>query len=229
MGDVGGLILVITGTRHEAAALKGEKGFALVAGGGDAAGLRVQLDALLTQNKAGLRGIISFGMAGALKPGLAIGDWIVARRLFGAVDTVCDPDWAAAFAGALPGARTGCIYADGRMISDPAEKSALGTHHDADAADMESHVAAAFAAEHGLPFAIIRCISDRADHALPPAIRAAMRPDGALNIKAILTALLRQPAQIPKLILTLIYFAKAMAALRRGAWNIAALLRAPED
>ena len=35
---------------------------------------------------------------------------------------------------------------------------------------MESHVAAAFAAEHGLPFAALRVISDAADRALPRAV-----------------------------------------------------------
>ena len=67
---------------------------------------------------------------------------------------------------------------------------------------MESHIAARAAAEAGLPFAIVRCISDEAGHALPPAIAVAMRPDGGLALGAILKSIIRNPGQVPDLLRT---------------------------
>jgi nucleoside phosphorylase len=60
-----------------------------------------------------------------------------------------------------------------------AGKRALRAETGALAVDMESHVAARVAARRGLPFAVVRVISDSADEALPPAAQIGMKPDGA--------------------------------------------------
>ena len=140
-----GHVVVATGFNREVACIRGLAGVVPVAGGGDPVGLRVRLE----HAAAGAVGIVSFGMTGALVDGLAIGDWVVADRLWGAIDLACDPAWTAALAAALPGARIGGFYADGRMIDTVAEKLALGERHGALAVDMESHIAGAVAAEHG--------------------------------------------------------------------------------
>ena len=172
-----GHVVVATGFNREVACVSGLAGVVPVAGGGDPVGLRVRLE----RAAAGAAGIVSFGMTGALVDGLAIGDWVVADRLWGAVDLACDPAWTRALAAALPGARIGGFYADGRMIDTVAEKLALGERHGALAVDMESHIAGAVAAERGLPFAIVRCVSDGARHLLPHAITVSMRPDGGVD------------------------------------------------
>lgn len=204
-------ILVATGTKREAAVLK-QSGLTIIPGGGDAARLRGQLSAAAP----GAIGILSFGFAGALADSLKIADWVVGSRLTGTVEAECDPHWSAALAAAIPGARTGTIYADGRLISDMAEKRAIGARHSAIAVDMESHIAARVAAEHGRPFAIIRCISDEARHPLPPAIAVAMRPDGGVDGLAMLRSLVTEPGQVPQLIRTMRGFMQAMAALKQG-------------
>ena len=51
-------------------------------------------------------------------------------------------------------------------------KAALRSETGAAAVDMESHIAAAYAAEAGLPFAALRVISDPASRALPALARA---------------------------------------------------------
>ena len=79
-------------------------------------------------------------------------------------------------------------------------KAALHARTGAVAVDMESHVAAAYAAEHGIPFAAIRAVCDPAERSLPPWIGAALRPDGGTDIPAILRHLLAQPADIAQLI-----------------------------
>ena len=149
-------VVVATGFNREVATLR-QSGIVVVAGGGDPVGLRARLE----QAAAGAAGIVSYGMTGALVDGLQIGDWIVGDRLSGAIDLECDTAWAAALLAMLPGARSGGFYADGRMIDTVAEKLALGERHGAIAVDMESHVAGAVAAERGLPFAIVRCVSGR--------------------------------------------------------------------
>ena len=193
----------------------GAAGLRIIPGGGNAERLAERL----AREADGADGIISFGMAGALNPSLKLGDWVIGERLSGSFAAVCDPRWAAALAKCLPGARLGACHADGRLIADPAEKRALG-EGGALAADMESHIAARAAAEAGLPFAIVRCISDEAGHALPPAIAVAMRPDGGLALGAILKSIIRNPSQVPDLLRTSGNFKHAYAALRQGAQQI---------
>ena len=207
-------ILVATGTQREAATLRASD-VIVIAGGGAAARLRAQLEAAAPRAAA----ILSYGMCGALAADLAIGDWVVGDRLTGGSEAGCDPAWRDALAGVL-GARAGVIHADGRMIDDVAEKAALA-RGGAIAVDMESHVAAEVAAAHGLPFGIVRCVSDRADQALPPAIRVAMRPDGGLAVGSMLASLAARPGQAAHLVGTLAGFARAMRALSAGGRALA--------
>ncbi len=208
-------ILVATGVKREAATLR-QPGLVVIPGGGDPIGLRAKLEAAAE----GARGIVSFGMAGALADGLAIGDWVIGDRLCGTVEASCDLAWAAALAAQLPGARIGGVYADGRMIGTATEKLSIGAAQEALAVDMESHIAAAVAAEYGLPFAIVRCISDIARHEMPPAITVAMRADGGVDVAAVLRSLVTRPGQVPDMIATVAGFAWAMGTLKRGAVRI---------
>ena len=207
--------VVATGTKREAAVLRG-RGWIVIPGGGDAAGLERRLRAAAE----GASGILSFGMAGALTDELAVGDWIVGTRVTGAVEATCDAAWRDALAAALPGARVGAVFADGRLIADAAEKRVLWERDAALAVDMESHVAAACAAERGLPFAIARCVSDAARDDLPDAITVAMRADGGLDAAAMLGSLMRRPGQIGRLVGMGWTFARAMRALKAGAGQI---------
>jgi nucleoside phosphorylase len=215
-------VVVATGFTHEVRTLR-QPGVVVVAGGGDAVGLRRNLELAA----AGAAGIASYGMAGALADGLAIGDWVVADRLSGAIEVACDPAWRDALAARLPNARVGGFFADGRMIDTVAEKLALGERHDALAVDMESHVAAAVATERGLPFAIVRCVSDGARHLLPHAITVSMRPDGGVDARAMLRSLARRPGQVADVARTTAGFARAMRELKRGAALLGTRLALP--
>ena len=215
-------VVVATGFNREVATLR-QPGVVVVAGGGDPIALRTRIE----QAAAGASGIASYGMTGALVDGLHVGDWVVGDRLAGAIDIDCDPEWAAALVARLPGARLGGFFADGRMIDTVAEKLALGERHNAWAVDMESHVAGAVAAERGLPFAIVRCVSDGARHLLPHAITVSMRPDGGVDAKAMLRSLASRPAQAADVARTAAGFAKAMRALERGAARLGPRLALP--
>jgi adenosylhomocysteine nucleosidase len=81
-------------------------------------------------------------------------------------------------------------------VMSPGEKRALRTATGALAVDMESHVAAAFAARHGLPFAAVRVICDPAHRALPDLVATALRPDGELCLSSMIRSLCQRPLQL---------------------------------
>ncbi|MFC7736967.1 hopanoid-associated phosphorylase [Roseomonas sp. GCM10028921] len=204
VGAASAPVLLATGLLREARILAGP-GVTVVAGGGDHARLEAALDRLAP----GARGILSMGIAGALAPGLRPGDWVVA-------DNGTDPGWVARLAALLPGARSGPILGVEAMVAEAAEKAALHRATGALAVDMESHVAARVARLHNLPFAAARAISDAADRTLPPAARVGMRPDGGMDLPAVLSALARDPRQIPALIRTGWEAERGFRALLRG-------------
>lgn len=115
----------------------------------------------------------------------------------------------------LPEATVGTILGADAIIASVAEKRDLFARTGAIAVDMESHIAARVAARHGLPFAIIRTISDSADQALPPAALVGMKPDGGMALGAVLASLARRPTQLPALITTGRSAGLAFAALGR--------------
>jgi adenosylhomocysteine nucleosidase len=204
-----GHVLVATGFNREAK-IVAQPGVVVVPGGGVEADLEAKLEA---QAKEAI-GIVSFGLTGALRDGLDIGDWVVATRLTGAIDLATDPAWRDSALARLSGSRAGIAFADGRMIDSVAGKRGLGAQ--ADIVDMESHIAAKVAQRHNLPFAVIRCVSDRVDHMLPHAITVSMRPGGAIDAMAMLGSVLRRPGQLPDLFATVRHAGKAFRALSRG-------------
>jgi adenosylhomocysteine nucleosidase len=128
---------------------------------------------------------------------------------------ICDPSWSAALTERL-GARAGPMLASDLMIADAAAKRAAYAATGALAVDMESHVAAAVAARHSLPFAVARVVSDAADRSLPKAAQAGMAADGSMDIAAVLGALARDPRQLPALIRVGGEAETAFRALGRG-------------
>ena len=193
MGHV--TLLVATGLRREARLMAG-RGIIVIAGGGDADRLERELDILAGSATA----LLSSGVAGALAPDLEVGDVVIGSTCFG-VDTTPSA-FASQLARWLPEARLGPIAAGDRPAATADEKQLLYARTSALAVDMESHVAARVAARHGLPFAALRVISDRADESLPPAALAGMQPDGRVAIGPVIAALAINPGQLPSLVRT---------------------------
>jgi adenosylhomocysteine nucleosidase len=161
---------------------------------------------LRTALAAGANGVISIGIGGALAPGLNVGDAVIGDAVIG--DAVIgagerretDSAWTARLAAALPQALVAPIWGAEAMVLDAREKARLYAAAGAAVVDMESQVVARLASEHGLPFAVLRVISDTARTDLPPAVLAGMRPDGGMNLAGVLGALARRPQQLPALI-----------------------------
>ena len=203
-------LLAVVGLKREAA-LVGGPSVVSVAGGGDAAALRARLE---TQARTqAFRALISVGLGGALSPALDVGEWVIADRIVANCQThPTDTRLTHELQRALPGSMTGPIAASNVIVADASAKAALHAATGALAVDMESGVAAEFAAANGLPFAALRVISDAADRALPRAAQAGMSKDGGLDILAVLWELAKDPRQLPALIRT---GREAEAAFRR--------------
>ena len=197
-------ILAVTGLTREAE-IAGTTGVIAVAGGGDGAGLAKKLEAL----HGDITGVISIGLGGGLSPLLKVGDVVVGERISfdgplgqGSKIWDCDEAWRVRLMARLPQAHQGVLAGSDVILGDPQTKVALYARTGALAVDMESHIAARFAAARGLPFAALRVISDDARHVLPPAALVAMKPDGGIALGRVLWSLVKNPAQLPALIRT---------------------------
>ena len=204
-------IIAVCGLTREARIAGGE-GVIAVAGGGDASGLAKKLDAL----HGDITGVISISLAGALSPHLKVGDVVIADRILAPEETFpCDNLWRVALAARLKGAHQGALVGSDAMVPDAASKTALFDTSGALAVDMESQVAARFAAGRGVKLAGLRVISDDASHVLPPAALVAMTPDGGIALSRVLWSVVKNPLQIPALIRTGRTSSKAFAELLR--------------
>ncbi len=229
------MILVATGMKREAKVLARD-GVTVIVAGTDHDRFEAELEAGVA---AGATAILSVGLAGALAPRLALGDWVVGtlsptameRREWSVgasrprdVRPVTEPTarkdastgWISRIAALLPGAVVGRIHADGTMIVTAAQKESLHFSTRALACDMESHIAARVAQRHGLPFVVARVVSDAADRSMPRGVQVAMAPDGGIRIGALLLAILIRPWQIPALVGVGMDAGRAMKRLSRG-------------
>jgi Phosphorylase superfamily len=96
--------------------------------------------------------VVSFGVAGALHDGLAVGDVLDATRV---VDAAGATLWEGAPLG-VRGARGGVVLASDELVHDAADRRRLHESSGADAVDMESGVLAATGRLAG----VLRAISD---------------------------------------------------------------------
>jgi hopanoid-associated phosphorylase len=195
-------VIVVTGMAFEARIARGEGVEVVYAARADL--LERALSAAVAR---GCSGIVSFGTAGGLAPDLEPGALIVADAVegpFGRLQT--DRPWADRLAAALAAGpraarvRRGLMAAVTAPLVSAGEKDVLHRTNGALAVDMESHIAGAKAAAHGVPFAICRAVVDPAWRTLPSAATAGLRDDGSTALAPILRELLRQPSQLGALI-----------------------------
>ena len=170
-----------------------------------------------------VRGVISFGVAGGLDPALNSGDVVVATEIMAG-----DSRWVAASALSdelIAGAGLGAVLGRQRVIrgglagveqvvTAQAGKAALRLQTGAAAVDMESHIAAAYAADASLPFAALRVISDPATRALPTLATSAIKANGDIDVRKILRGVARNPLSIRALYATGRDFNRALRSLR---------------
>ncbi len=84
------------------------------------------------------------------------------------------------------------------------------------AVDMESHVVARAAAQHGVPFAAIRVMVDPVERTIPRSALAGSRPDGTIDPLAVMRSLVRYPRDLLGLMRMSFDARAARATLVRG-------------
>lgn len=222
-------ILVVTGMAREAR-LAAAPGVITVHAGAAPGRLRAALD---RQTQLHCRAVVSFGIAGGLDPRLEPGDVVVASGVVShAARWPAQPLLAQRLATSLTGGGMKVTLADlagvDAPLFHPNIKSELRTRTGAAAVDMESHVAAAYAAACRLPFAAIRVVCDPAGKILLPWAAASLRPDGEVDVAAVMCGLLRKPRRLPATIRLAIDAAAAFRTLRRCRELLGAGLGVPD-
>src|SRR4029077_14506735 len=100
------------------------------------------------------------------------------------------------------------------VVAEATARGRLFASTGASAVDLESGAVARVAAEHGLPFAVLRAICDPAERNLPPAALIALDRHGAIGLARVLRSVLAHPAQVPGLLALAADAAAARRALR---------------
>ena len=208
-------ILIVTGLVQEARIAAGP-GMAVICSSSDPQ----QLRALLTVfDPTTIRGVISFGVAGGLDPTLKSGDVVVATEVLAG-----DARWLAGFSlnedliasGGFGRRRIvrGLLAGAEEVVSASHVKAALHSETGAAAVDMESHIAADYAAKARLPFAALRVISDPASRELPALAASVIKPNGDIDLRKVVHGIVRDPLALLDLVSTGLDFNRALRSLR---------------
>ena len=205
-------VIAVCGLAREARIARGAR-MVCVVGAGDSALLTRRLEEAIA---AGARGIVSFGIAGALAPLLRPGDVVIASHVVhGEERYATDAKWNAILRQKLPHATTAIIVGHNEIVSHIDGKRRLFAISGAHAVDTESHIAARIARRRNLPFVALRTISDAANRGLPPAALVSLTPNGRIRPGGIVRSLAGDPWQIPDLLTTSREAGKAFGALAR--------------
>jgi adenosylhomocysteine nucleosidase len=216
-------VLAVVGMTREAKILTGAP---VVIGGGDLEALTARLEDEL---RGGVAGVVSFGLCGALDPVLKVGDLVIGQSVADAADHYdADSAWAARIAVLLPDARLGRFARAERPVASAAEKAELRETTGAIAVDLESFPVARLARWFGVPFAVIRAVSDAADRALPPAAQVGLGADGRPAVGPVFASLKSNPWQIGALIRTALEAEDGFHALEHARHLLGPRLAGPE-
>ena len=215
-------LIAVVGMQREAKPLRGR--CSVVVAGSDISTLVAKMEAAI---ETGARAILSFGLCGALSPELAVGAVVVASEVvFQNERWRADERWANVLARGCE-AVTGLVAGSESILLTEAAKAALYKESAGIAADMESHIVARVASARGLPFAVLRAVSDDARHALPPAAAFALNEAGRVDYSAVMLSVLDDPSQVSALIRTARDTNRALKALLGCLERLPAALGCP--
>jgi adenosylhomocysteine nucleosidase len=114
--------------------------------------------------------VLSAGFSGALRPGLRVGDLVLATEVADAAGNV----WKTTWPGDLPAGdwrpplQRGRLLTTPDLVGNPEQKRLLGARHDALAVDMETAAVARLCGLHEVPFGCLRAFSDECSTPLSP-------------------------------------------------------------
>ncbi|MGH7133115.1 MAG: hypothetical protein ACREJO_14355 [Phycisphaerales bacterium] len=87
-----------------------------------------------------------------------------------------------------------------RIVGSPADKADLARATGAAIVDMESHAFAALCESLGVPWSIVRGVSDTPDESLPPEVLGWLAPDGTTRTGRAVADMARKPWLIPHMV-----------------------------
>ena len=167
------------------------------------------------------RALVSLGIAGAVHPRMGVGDILLATSVRGmgvmSVNTTQDWRWRMAAACRRKSFRIweGPIFSSSVVRGvTPADRALISQVCSAWAVDDESYAVARAAIKMGLPFAVVRAISDTAEQTIPSAALVSPRPDGSHDLLAICRELTKRPLQVFALLKIARQYKTALASLR---------------
>ena len=206
-------MIVVVGMAFEARIARG-LGVPVICGG-DGSHLEASLARAMA---AGCGGLISFGVAGGLTPDLEPGTCVIGSTILDhEAERPTDARWAQRLMRIIPEGVYGPIAGVRAPVAHCAAKSALHRQTGAIAVDMESHVVARAAAQHGVPVAAIRVVVDPVERTIPRSALAGARPDGTIDPVAVMRSLLRNPRDLAGLVRMSFDARAARATLVRGS------------
>lgn len=191
-------MLCTTGLEAEAKIAR-RAGLSAVVGAGD----HRRTIAVVEKAASAAECLVSFGIAGALKPGLRAGDIILSTEV---VDE--DRRWLSSeslrprIAELVQeiGAIEGPVLGAQMVVATKTDKRRAWRETGAIAVDLESIVVARAAAALGIPFIVLRAIADPAVRELPPAALVPLDDDGRPALGRVLASVMRRPQQLPTLL-----------------------------
>lgn len=178
-----------------------------------------QLQALIPTN---CDAIMSFGLCGGLAPQAEIAQVFLCTTLVtpdGSFEA--DKDWIVRLF-----ARTKLYaqhwYSTGvyNEANTPEQRAAIFNQTGAWVIDDESYSVAIFAKQRGIPFTIMRSVSDGYADTVPPAADNAINPDGSFNLWSLLTSLASDPGQIAGLIKMASQYNQSLGTLKQAALEL---------
>jgi|GEM_PF-717755 len=152
--------------------------------------------------------LIAVGVAGALSADLGAGALVVSDRVTseGGETLLADATLVARAVAAVAdtGARRGLVMTTGRIIDTIDEKRRLlgvaSAGSEAVVVDLESLSYARAAARAGIPWVVLRAVSDTAREALPPLLNRCRDPGGSVRRGRVALELIGNPGALPILL-----------------------------
>lgn len=147
--------------------------------------------------------LLAIGVAGALTPDLGRGDVIAARQVLRLDAEPYEPSPELLARAASLGIPTGTVLTASRLASTPEAKSRLAAQPGVGApavVDLESAVYAKAAAAAGVPWLVLRAVSDTVTESLPAYLERCRDSGGAVQRGRVALHALMRPWTIPALV-----------------------------